>query len=107
LSLRFGLNAPLASRRTGVGVTRIFLAPGDHRLLITKHHLFLIAFGRAHLSDTNLFLQNEPSFDEQHFLDDGNDRGVAFLANFGNLFDPPADRDRFDLNALMRQVLVC
>jgi hypothetical protein len=64
------------------------------------------ALGRAHLSDTNLFLQNEPSFDEQDFLDDGNDGYVAFLANFGDVFEPPSDRHRFDLDALAREVFV-
>ena len=86
--------------RTDVGIIHIFLMPGDHRLLVTKRHPFLISFGGTHLSDTNFFLQDEPALDEEHLFDDGYDRDVAFLADLGKGIDGPADQHGFDLDAL-------
>ena len=43
--------------------------------------------------------------DDQNLLYDWNDRGVAILPHLRHRIDPPAYRNRLDLDALARQVL--
>jgi hypothetical protein len=62
--------------------------------------------GRPHASQTDLFLQDEATLDNEDFLDNRDDRGVAFLSDGWGRINGSADRNTLDFNPLMSQRLI-
>src|SRR5215471_11308326 len=91
--------------RSGLELASITLTSRDDGLLMTKNDSLLVAFDCAHPLDANLLFQHEVPLDDQNLLYDWDDRYVAILPHLRYRVDPPAYRNRFDLDALARQVL--
>ncbi len=61
---------------------------------------------RPHTSQPDLLLENQPALDNEYFLDNGNHRCVAFLANRWNGINWPANRSPLDLDFLVRNSFI-
>jgi hypothetical protein len=78
----------------------------DDSSLFTQRHGFPVPLGRPHASQTDLFLQDQPTLDDEDLLDHGDDRGVAVFSNGWNSLNWPADRDTLDFDALAGKRLI-
>src|SRR5215468_9950480 len=92
-----------SAHRGGLDLASILLTSRDDGLLMTKSDSLLVAFDCPHPLDANLLFQQEVPLDNQNLLDDWNDRCVAILPHLRHRIDPPAYRNRFDLDALAGQ----
>jgi hypothetical protein len=75
-------------------------------LLLALHNGLLMLLLCAHASNADLFPKDKPPLDCYNFLHDWNDRGVALLTNWRHDFNGPADRNPFDLDPNVGQLLV-
>jgi hypothetical protein len=75
-------------------------------LLLAQCDRFTMLLGRPHASHTDLFLQDEPTLDNEDFLDNRDDRGVAFLSDWWGRINGAADRNTLDFNPLMSKRLI-
>ncbi len=77
--------------------------PCDERLLVPQRHRLLVALADAHATHVDLFLENEPPFDDDDLLDDRNDREVALGADVGHPVDHATDRNMLDVHMVVRE----
>jgi hypothetical protein len=76
------------------------------RYLMPERDFLLMAFGTVYPPNVDFFFQHKAAFNGQNLLDRRNDCCIAFFAHNWHCIDPSINRDRLNLDALTRQVLV-
>src|SRR5919204_2462851 len=78
----------------------------DSRLLAPKRHPYgLVNFASA-CGDPQLFLQHEPFLDHRDLFEQGDNHGVAFIADRHGLVNEAMDRHPFNAHLFMEQRFV-
>lgn len=79
---------------------------GDEHFLLAQRHLLLMPFGRLDPPNMHLFLEHQAAFHLQDFLNDRDDRDIAFLTYGWHSLDRSVDGNVLDLHLLMIQQLI-
>jgi hypothetical protein len=83
-----------------------YWSAGDKDFLLAQRHLLLMPFGRLNAPNMHLFLEHQAAFHFQNFLNDRDDRYLAFLAYGRHGIDWSVDRNVLDLHLLVIQQLI-
>jgi hypothetical protein len=74
---KFGLVGSVLRARGGLTESFSRLSAGDHGILLPHHYGFPMVLRDLDTSNMNLFLEDQPTLDDDNFFDDRQDCGVA------------------------------